>query len=178
MELSGVLCYTSSQEKRGKPIAAQSNYDKEESVMIRWKQQETGEGEFDSQFFRNEDGNTLCVYANGDSPDWMACAERCVEAFNHLPDAVIQELCKQLTDCAQAGDGLEEEFELPPLENPQAILEYCWFVALYVDMENEDDEIAYAVEGEGEWGENIGFYIQNNRVVYVGPDYLTYMKHG
>lgn len=94
------------------------------------------------------------------------------------PDAVIQELCKQLTDCAQAGDGLEEEFELPSLENPQAILEYCWFVALYVDMENEDDEIAYAVEGEGEWGENIGFYIQNNRVVYVGPDYLTYMKHG
>ena len=57
MELSGVLCHTSSQEKRGKPIAAQSNYDKEESVMIRWKQQETGEGEFESQFFRNEDGN-------------------------------------------------------------------------------------------------------------------------
>ena len=51
-------------------------------------------------------------------------------------------------------------------------------MALYVDMENEDDEIAYAVEGEGEWGENIGFYIQNNRVVYVGPDYLTYMQHG
>ena len=50
-------------------------------------------------------------------------------------------------------------------------------MVLYVGMENGEDEIAYAVEGEGEWGENIGFVISNGRVVYVGADYLDYMEH-
>lgn len=44
-------------------------------------------------------------------------------------------------------------------------------------MENKDDTIAYAVEGEGEWGENIGFYIDHDDVIYVGADYLEYMKN-
>lgn len=45
------------------------------------------------------------------------------------------------------------------------------------DMGSKDDEIAYAVEGEGEWGESIGFYINNGSVVYVGTDYLDYMEN-
>ena len=48
---------------------------------------------------------------------------------------------------------------------------------LYVDMKSIGDEIAYAVEGEGEWGENIGFVIKNDSVVYVGADYLEHMEN-
>ena len=50
-------------------------------------------------------------------------------------------------------------------------------MTLYVGMGSSDDEIAYAVEGEGEWGENIGFVITNKSVVYVGADYLDYMEN-
>ena len=146
--------------------------------MIRWLQQEDGEGIFKSRFFHNEDSDVLAVYANSDNPDFMECAEKCVKAFNNLSESVINEICKGLIDCAKEGGGLNEEFELPTLDSPLDILNYCWFVALYVDMGSKDDEIAYVVEGEGDWGENIGFVINNNSVVYVGTDYLDYTKNG
>ncbi len=146
--------------------------------MIRWLPQEDGEGVFESRFFHNEDGNELAVYAISDNPDFMECAEKCVGAFNNLSEPVINEICEGLISCAEEGGGLNEEFELPALDSPLDILNYCWFVALYVDMGGTDDEIAYAVEGEGEWGENIGFVINNNSVVYVGTDYLDYTKNG
>lgn len=146
--------------------------------MIRWLQQEDGEGRFNSRFFRNDENeDELTVYANSDSLDFMECAEKCVDAFNNISESVINEICQKLISCAQEGNGLEEEFELPALDNLLDILNYCWFMALYVDMESIDDEIAYAVEGEGEWGENIGFVIKNNSVVYVGADYLDYMEN-
>lgn len=146
--------------------------------MIRWLHREDGEGRFKSTFFRNDENeDELIIYANSDSPDFMAYAEKCVEAFNNLSKPVINEICQKLIRCAQEGNGFEEEFALPPLENPLDILNYCWFVALYVDMESQADEIAYAVEGEGDWGENIGFVIESDRVIYVGADYLDYMKN-
>ena len=139
--------------------------------MIRWIRKEEGEGQFKSTVFQNEDGDELFVYTKSGSPDILECAERCVEAFNHLPEPVIDEICKKLICCAEEG-GLEEG---PASGSPRGILNDCWFVALYVDMGEKDDEIAYAVEGEGDWGENIGFYIRGGRVVYVGTDYLDYM---
>ncbi|MCI8552186.1 MAG: hypothetical protein HFF56_04190 [Lawsonibacter sp.] len=146
--------------------------------MIRWLQQEDGEGHFNSRFFRNDENkDELIVYANSDNPDFMECAERCVDAFNNLSERVIHEICQKLISCAQEGNGLDEEFELPALDNPLDILNHCWFMAFYVDMESKDGEIAYAVEGEGEWGENIGFVIKNDSVVYVGADYLDYMEN-
>ena len=146
--------------------------------MIRWLQQEDGEGRFNSRFFRNDENeDELIVYANSDNPDFMECAEKCVDAFNNLSESVINGICQKLISCAQEGNGLDEEFELPALDSPLDILDYCWFMALYVDMESKDNEIAYAVEGEGEWGENIGFVIKNDRVVYVGTDYLDYMEN-
>ena len=148
------------------------------NVMIRWLHQEDGDGQFNSRFFRNdENGEELMVYADSSSPDFMECAEKCVEAFNNLSEPVINEICKRLIRCAREGGGINEEFALPALDNALDILNYCWFVALYVDMESKDDEIAYAVEGEGDWGENIGFVINNDSVVYVGADYLDYMKN-
>lgn len=145
--------------------------------MIRWTHQEDGEGRFNSSFFRNDENeDELIVYADSDNPDFMECAEKCVEAFNNLSQPVINEICKKLICCANEG-GINEEFELPALDNALDILNSCWFVALYVDMAHKDDDIAYAVEGEGDWGENIGFVINNDSVVYVGTDYLDYMKN-
>ena len=70
---------------------------------------------------------------------------------------------------------MRKEFELPALESELDILKYCWFTMLYVNMLRKDDEIAYVVEGEGEWGDVIGFVVKNNQVIYVGTDYFDYM---
>lgn len=144
--------------------------------MIRWLEQEAGEGRFHSTFFRNEEDDEFIVYTMADWPDWKDCAETCVAAFNHLSEPVIREICKQLIECAEEG-GIEENFVLPELKDPLDILKYCWFVVLYVDMPSKNDPPAYAIEGEGEWGENIGFVINDDTVVYVGTDYLKYMKY-
>lgn len=146
--------------------------------MIRWLHLEDGEGRFHSSFFRNgENEDELIVYANSENPDFMECAEKCVESFNNLPQPVITELCQKLISCAGEGSGLDAGFELPALDSPLDIFNYCWFEALYVDMGSKDDETAYAVEGEGEWGENIGFVISNGNVLYVGTDYLEHMNN-
>ena len=144
--------------------------------MINWLHQEEGfcEGSFESKFFYGEDGNELTIAAK--SPKLSECAEKCVEAFNHLTESEISEICKGIINCAKEG-GLNGEFELPELDNALDILNYCWFTTLYVNMLSEEDEIAYVVEGEGDWGDVIGFAINNNEVIYVGTDYFDYMKN-
>lgn len=109
------------------------------------------------------------------SPDLSECAEKCVAAFQNLTESNINEICKGIINCAKEG-GIDNDFELPELENAIDILNYCWFTTLYVNMLNKDDEIAYVVEGEGEWGDDIGFAIENNKIIYVGTDYFDYMK--
>ena len=143
--------------------------------MIRWLHEEEGvcEGTFKSSFFRDdEDGDELSIGVQG--PALAGCAEKCVEAFNNLTESQIKEICKGIINCAKEG-GIAEEFELPALESELDILKYCWFTMLYVNMLRKDDEIAYVVEGEGEWGDVIGFVVKNNQVIYVGTDYFDYM---
>ena len=145
--------------------------------MIHWTHKEDGEGRFKSSFFRDDENNDeLIVYADSGFSYFVECAEKCVEAFNDLSEIAINEICEKLIACVSEG-GINEEFELPTLNNVRDILKYCWFVALYVDMASRDDEIAYAVEGEGEWGENIGFVIHKDQVKYVGTDYLDHMEN-
>ena len=43
-------------------------------------------------------------------------------------------------------------------------------------MLSTEDELAYVVEGEGDWGEVIGFAVKNDEIIYVGTDYFDYMK--
>lgn len=105
------------------------------------------------------------------------CAEKCIEAFNNLTESEINKICKQIISCAKESS-INEEFELPVLDNALDILNYCWFTALYVNMLSQEDEIAYVVEGEGDWGEVIGFAVKNNKVIYVGINYFDYMKDG
>ena len=144
--------------------------------MINWLHKEDGvcEGSFKSAFFRDdENGDELMVYTA--NPNLAECAEKCVEAFNNLTESEINEICKEIINCAKE-DGIDEEFELPTSDNVPDILKSCWFTALYVNMLSKEDEIAYVVEGEGDWGEVIGFAIENNKVIYVGADYFDYMK--
>ena len=144
--------------------------------MIHWLHQEEGvcEGSFKSKFFRDdENGDELSVYVQ--SPDLAECAEKCVEAFNNLTESEINEICKEIINCAKEG-GINKEFELPALDNALDILNYCWFIDLYVNMLSKEDEISYVVTGEGDWGEVIGFVVNNNKVIYVGIDYFDYMK--
>lgn len=145
-------------------------------MMINWinKQDKSWEGVFKSTFFRNDENQQeLTIYIENSSiADY---AEKCVESFNALPDALRNKICKRIIKCAKKG-GISEDFKLPELENAVDILKYCWFTAVYVSAPKNEKSILYVVEGEGEWGEVIGFVIKNNRLVYVGVDYFKYMK--
>ncbi len=146
--------------------------------MIDWSYQEEGvcEGSFKSKFFR-DDENSDVLNIGVQSPDLIECAEKCVEAFNNFTEYEINEICKEIINCAKEGS-INEGFELPTLENALDILNYCWFTTLYVNMLSQEDEISYVVEGEGDWGDVIGFVVNNNKVIYVGTDYFDYMKDG
>lgn len=144
--------------------------------MINWLHQEDGfcEGTFESKFFRDDENDSelsVCVK----SPDLSECAEKCVEEFNNLTELEIHEICKEIINCVKEGY-INEEFKLPAIGNELDILNYCWFTTLYVNMLSNEDEIAYVVEGEGDWGDVIGFVMNNKNVIYVGTDYFDYMK--
>ncbi len=127
------------------------------------------EGTFTSNIFQNEDGNELSIcIRNGEMIDY---AEKCVEHFNSLPDDVIDEICHGLIESCHLAD---EDFELPELENVREIFEYCWFTAMAVDVP-EDDGISYVIEGEGDWGEVVGFVIKNGSLAYIGCDIEEYL---
>lgn len=144
--------------------------------MIDWEHEEDAfcEGSFKSKFFHDdEDNDELMIGIR--SADLKECAENCVKSFNNLTKAQINEICKGLINCAKES-GNNEDLELSVLENSLDILKYCWFSTLYVNMLHKDDKISYVVEGEGDWGESIGFVIEDNKVIYVGADYFEYMK--
>lgn len=145
--------------------------------MINWLNEEDQvyEGIFNSKFFHNDEDDRLFVYTDSRNYECKECAEKCVNDINTLSKEVREEICNKLIECAKEG-GLNEEFELPDIESFD-ILKYCWFIALYVDMKSKEDAPSYAIEGEGDWGENIGFVISNHKVTYVGTDYLDNLKN-
>ena len=142
--------------------------------MINWThiEEEFCEGTFKSAFFRDDEGGDI-LQIGAKSHDLADCAEKCVEAFNALTQAEITEICDKIIECIKE-DGLDDGFELP--ENSVDILESCWFTMLYVNMLSHDDNVAFVVEGEGDWGEVIGFAYDNGKLVYVGTDYFSCMK--
>ncbi|MBR1592120.1 MAG: hypothetical protein IJ666_03815 [Ruminococcus sp.] len=140
--------------------------------MIEWinKQDASWEGIFRSSFFHNEENlPEMTIYIEKSSlADY---AEKCVESFNNLPSSLINEICEGIIRYAKKG-GINEEFKLPELKNVVDILEYCWFNTVYVETPEKKESIRYIVEGEGDWGESIGFIIENNQLAYVGVYYL------
>ncbi|MDE6788710.1 MAG: hypothetical protein K2J47_05245 [Ruminococcus sp.] len=121
------------------------------------------EGTFKSNFFRSDidDELSVCI-RNGEIIDY---AEKCIEHFNSLPDDVIDKICEGIIESC------EEEYEL---ENVRDILEYCWFTSMAVDVP-ENDGISYVIDGEGEWGEVVGFVIKDGSLAYVGIDFEEYL---
>ena len=102
--------------------------------MIDWlhEEEEVCEGNFKSKFFRDDEkGDVLDVGCKGS--DLMECAEKCVEAFNNLAESEINQICKEIINYVIESNKYED-YELPALENPLDILNYCWFTTLYVIM--------------------------------------------
>lgn len=121
------------------------------------------EGTFTSSFFSNDGDNELVVsIRNGDIIDY---AEKCIEHFNSLPDDVIDKICGGIVESC------EEEYEIISVRD---ILDYCWFYDMTVDIP-ENDGISYVIGGEGDWGETVGFVIENGSLVYVGIDFENYL---
>lgn len=127
------------------------------------------EGTFTSRFFKNEDSYKLSVYIrNGKIIDY---AEKCIEHFNSMPDDMIDEICRRIIKSLKL---IGADFELSEFENVRDILNYCWFTSMIVDIP-EDDGISYVIEGEGDWGEVVGFVIKNGTLAYVGVDFEEYL---
>ncbi|MDE6798400.1 MAG: hypothetical protein K2J36_10400 [Ruminococcus sp.] len=129
--------------------------------------EEIMEGTFRSRIFKDGDDDRLFVYF--DSINIKDYAEKCIEHFNNMSDEMIDLICSGIIKCAELG-GVNEEFELPELENVRDILKYFWCTNLEIGMP-ERDEIAYIIDGEGEWGEAINIVVRGNRVLYVGYDF-------
>ncbi|MBR1528834.1 MAG: hypothetical protein IJ642_06000 [Oscillospiraceae bacterium] len=136
--------------------------------MIQWlnKQPEAWEGIFKSEFFRNED-NQNELFLCAECPVDDNYINHSVNNFNAISENRIQEICQEIIRLAQEG-GENEEFILPELENPEEILEYCWFTTLYI---NQDKTVI--LEGEGDWGEVIGIVFKNNKIIYIGTEYFN-----
>lgn len=127
------------------------------------------EGTFTSRFFKNEDSYKLSVYIrNGKIIDY---AEKCIEHFNSMPDDMIDEICRRIIKSLKL---IGADFELSEFENVRDILNYCWFTSMTVDV-TENDGISYIIEGEGDWGEVVGFVIKNGSLAYVGTDIEEYL---
>ncbi len=129
------------------------------------------EGTFISRIFKNDGDDRLSVLFDDDTI--KEYAEKCIEHFNNMPDEMVDLICSGIIKCAEAG-GLDEEFELPEIENVRDILEYCWFTTMTVDI-SENDGISYVIEGEGDWGEVVGFVIKNGNLAYVGDEFEEYL---
>ncbi len=140
--------------------------------MIHWlnKQDDMWEGSFQSRILRNE-ANQSELFVCIQNPDDADYAEHCTEHCNALPDSMLDAICMGLMKCAAQG-GMEEDFELPEFDNVRDILQYCWFTTLYVSTSEHESGISYIAEGEGEWGEVIGFVIRSGELAYVGTEYF------
>ncbi len=115
-------------------------------------------GSFRSRIFKDckSDDDYLEIFLSTDTIEY---AEKCVEHFNNMPDEMVDTICTAIIKSSK------KEYEL---ENIRDILKYCRFYFLYTFFDCESDEIAYTVDGVGEWGEDIAFVVRGNKVLYVG----------
>ena len=139
--------------------------------MINWTHKEEGtcEGSFESSFFKNDGDNELYIYIESESVEDYA--EKCVAFINNISNPLIDEICKGIIESIKE-DGYYDYIELENADNVREILDYCWFTAVYVNKPNNENEITFIVEGEGDWGEVIGFVIKEGRLGYAGVDYF------
>jgi len=129
-----------------------------------------GEGKFTSTFFRDDRGNDefLVYIFNNAYEDY---AETCVKHFNALSPELINVICYHIIKSARENNR-KRDFVLPMLEKNTDILDYCWFKAMIVSIPGDKSKASYIIEGEGDWGELIGFVVIEDVLTYIGKDYL------
>lgn len=127
-------------------------------------------GNFKSRFFRNEKDNELSVHITDSS--LIEYTEKCIEHFNSMSDSMIDEICNGIIEEYNelADLGMNNDFVLPELESIQDILNYCRFTDFSAYSEYES--LTYLVAGDGYWGQNIGFIVENGKVGYIGSNYF------
>ncbi|MDE6592498.1 MAG: hypothetical protein K2K57_05475 [Oscillospiraceae bacterium] len=143
--------------------------------MVTWtnKEDEAWEGEFKSRIFHGEDDDNLIVYI--ENPSAASHAARCAAFLNEMPQETVNLICEKIVAFEKTDkDNTYKDFKMPELENPIDVLKYCWFAEAYVSVPKDEKEISFCVEGEAEWGDNIGFVIENGKLVYVGNDAVNY----
>lgn len=121
----------------------------------------TLEGTFTSKIFPNDNTQEMTIYIRNKS--LIDYAEKCINHFNSMSDDMVDGICRRIIKILKF---IGADFELSEFENVRDILEYCWFTSMIVYVP-EDDEISYVIEGEGEWGEVVGFVIKNGTLAYV-----------
>ena len=142
-------------------------------IKFNYDQDGVGEGVFKSRFFKDDmGGDEFLVYIfNKDYADY---AEPCVKHFNQLSDEIINVICYHLIKAAKQ-DTQNPAFHLPELKNNLEILNHCWFTAMIVSIPEDASKASYIIEGEGDWGEVVGFVVTEDTVTYVGKNYLPNM---
>ena len=142
--------------------------------MINWttKRDEFWDGIFTSSYFRNS-GNSSEMEICIDGASVADYAEKCITSFNQLPDSAISEICKRIIKCSKKHSTKWKLKSLRFMSDPFAILDHCYFSSIYVNEPEDQDQVSYIVEGEGEWDDVIGFVIHDGKLVYVGTDYLN-----
>jgi len=137
-------------------------------IKFRYAPDGIGEGTFKSSYFKDDTGNhDFLVYIFNKS--YEKYAEKCVKHFNHLSDQVIDVICYHIIQSAKQN---QKNFILPELEKNTDILNYCFFKAMLVSIPEDDSKASYIMQGQGDWGEMIGFVVTEDTVTYVGKNYL------
>ena len=139
--------------------------------MINWN---NDEGTFESRFFLNEnDDPELEIYVEKPLPEYYDHAERCAAALNSLPQDSIEKICRGILRSAKRNNN--SGLPLSDIRNPADILRYCWFAAVYdVYRPQDKSRLMYIVEGEGDWGESIGFVMDGSELLYAGAEYFEF----
>ena len=139
-------------------------------IKFRYAPDGIGEGHFKSSYFKDDTGNhDFLVYIFDKS--YETYAEKCVEHFNNLSDEIINVICYHIIQSAKK-DNKNKNFTLPEFAKNTDILNYCFFKAMIVSIPGDDSKASYIMQGQGDWGEMIGFVVTENTVTYVGKNYL------
>ena len=139
-------------------------------IKFRYAPDGIGEGSFKSSYFKDDmGGNDFLVYIFDKS--YEKYAEKCIKHFNRLSDEVINVICYHIIKCAKQ-DNKNKNFHLPELQKNTDILNYCFFKTMIVSIPGDDSKASYIMQGQGDWGEMIGFVVTENTVTYVGKNYL------
>lgn len=146
--------------------------------LISWDLEcdEMAEGRFQGNIICGEDRDDLTIYidgvASGRFEEMKEYAEKCAVFLNTIPNYMIDEICTGISESTKEV-GLNKDFVMPELADVRGILDYCWMTTVYVaGAPDKDDEISFIVEGEGNWGEVIGFVILRGELYYVGVEYM------